>query len=145
MEKLSQQNDSLIQKLDEVRKEKKIESKHLNTAATQTQVIDVKDGKEVEGNLIEILKDTVYVDSLQYNPLTKVYYTIGTDTVSVRLDVKNTQYLFIFSKREYKNKKKFFKRLITFDWKKVNRYKYEIVNTNDLIDTKDVRVIEKIN
>jgi hypothetical protein len=131
--------------MDKVRKELKIQSKHLNTAATQTQVIDVTNSKPVNVDLIEVLKDTVYTDSLWYNPLTKVCYTIGTDTVSVRLDVKNTQYLFIFSKREYKNKKKFFKRLITLDWKKVNRYRYEIVNTNDLIDTKDVRVVEKID
>lgn len=145
MNKLSEQNDSLIQEIDKVRKQLNIQSKHLNTAATQTQVINVTNSKPVDVDLIEVLKDTVYTDSLWYNPLTKVSYTIGTDTVSVRLDVENTQYLFIFSKREYKNKKNFFKRLLTLDWKKVNRYRYEIVNTNDLINTKDVRVIEKID
>lgn len=145
MNKLAEQNDSLIQEIDKVRKELNIQSKHLNTAATQTQVINVTNSKPVDVDLIEVLKDTVYTDSLWYNPLTKVSYTIGTDTVSVRLDVENTQYLFIFSKREYKNKKNFFKRLITLDWKRVNRYRYEIVNTNDLINTKDVRVIEKID
>jgi hypothetical protein len=44
----------------------------------------------VGGDLLDILKDTVYTDTLKYNDLTKVYYTIGRDTVSIALDVKNT-------------------------------------------------------
>ena len=142
METLSQQNDELIQKIDSVRKELKIKDKLLNTAATQKQVIYVNVQKEVQGDLVEILKDTTYTDSIKPNDLTTVYYTIGADTVNIGLDIKNTQYLYIYSKKEYKNKKKFLKRLFTFDFKKVRKYKYEIVNTNDLINTADVRVIE---
>lgn len=142
METLSQQNDELIQKIDSVRKELKIKDKLLNTAATQKQVIYVNVQKEVQGDLVEILKDTTYTDSIKPNDLTTVYYTIGADTVNIGLDIKNTQYLYIYSKKEYKNKKKFLKRLFTFDFKKVRKYKYEIVNTNDLINTSDVRVIE---
>lgn len=142
MEKLSEINDSLIQELDRVRKENKIKSSRLTTAATQTQNITVNDSKGVRGDIIQILKDTVYTDTLQYNNLTKVYYSIGTDSVNIGLDIKNTQYLYVYKKKEYKNKKNFFKRLITFDWKKVTKYKYTIINTNDLLQTDDVRVIE---
>jgi hypothetical protein len=39
------------------------------------------------GDIITILKDSVYKDSLQYNNLTKVYYTIGKDSVNIKLDV----------------------------------------------------------
>lgn len=145
MNKLSEQNDSLLNKLDEVRKEKKIKSSELNTAATQTQTLDVIKSKGVRGDIITILKDTIYTDTLQYNDLTKVYYSIGTDSVSIALDVKNTQYLYIYKKKQYKNKKNFIKRLLTFDWKKETKYKYEIVNTNDLLNTEDVRIVESVS
>lgn len=143
MNKLSEQNDKLIQQIDSVRKINKIKSDNLHTAATQTQTIYVNNSKGVRGDIIEILKDTVYTDTLQYNNFTKVYYSIGTDSVNIALDVKNTQYLYIFKTREYKNKKSFFKRLFTLDFKKVDRYKYKIVNTNDLLKEDSVRIIEQ--
>lgn len=143
MNKLSEQNDKLIQQIDSVRKINKIKSDNLHTAATQTQTIYVNNSKGVRGDIIEILKDTVYTDTLQYNNLTKVYYSIGTDSVNIALDIKNTQYLYIFKTREYKNKKSFFKRLFTLDFKKVDRYKYKIVNTNDLLKEDSVRIIEQ--
>lgn len=142
IEELHQQNDKALQQLDSVREELKIKSKQINTAATQTQTIIVNNSKGVQGDLTEILKDTVYNDSIYYNDLTKVYYTIGKDTVSIGLNIKNTQYLFVYSKREYKNKKSFLKRLFTLDFKKVTKYKYEIVNTNDLLKSSEVRVVE---
>ncbi len=143
MNKLSEQNDKLIQQIDSVRKINKIKSDNLHTAATQTQTIYVNNSKGVRGDIIEILKDTIYTDTLQYNNLTKVYYSIGTDSVNIALDVKNTQYLYIFKTREYKNKKSFFKRLFTLDFKKVDKYKYKIVNTNDLLKEDSVRIIEQ--
>lgn len=139
---LSDQNDELLQQVDSVRKELKIKEKQITTAATQKQIIYVNLEKEVQGDIIEILKDTTYTDSIKPNPLTTIYYTIGTDTINVGLDIKNTQYLYVYNTREYKNKKCFIKRLFTLDFKKVNKYKYKIVNTNDLLDTSDVRVIE---
>lgn len=143
MKTLHQQNDKLLQQLDSVSKELKIKPSQIKTAATQTQVLYVNESKGVGGNLIEILKDTVYIDSIKYNPLTTVHYTIGKDTVNIGLDIKNTQYLYIYSKKEYKNKKSFLRRLFTLDFKKVKKYKYEIVNTNDLLQTEDVRIVEQ--
>lgn len=145
VKELQNQNDDLLKKVDSVRNELKIKPQYVNTAATQTQVLSVSGGKGVDGDLTEILKDTVYNDSIQYNDLTTVYYTIGKDTVNVSIDLRNTQYLYIYSKKEYKNKKSFLKRLFTLDFKKVRKDKYEIVNTNDLIDTKDVRIVETNN
>ena len=142
---LSNQKDSLLLELDRVRKENKIKAKDLTTAATQTQIINVNNSKGVKGDIITILKDTVYTDTMQYNPLTKIYYSIGTDSVRIALDVKNTQYLYIFKHKEYKNNKKFIKRLLTFDWKKVTKYRYNITNTNDVIQTSDVRIVETID
>lgn len=142
MDKLSEQNDVLINRIDSIRKELKIKTSQLKVAATQTQTIDVNQSQGVGGDLSKILKDTVYSDSMLYNPLTRVYYTISKDTVNIGLNIDNTQYLYVYNTREYKNKKCFIKRLLTWDFKKVNKYKYSIQNTNDLLNTKDIRVIE---
>lgn len=140
--KLSEYNDKLLHEIDSVRKEKKIKSKEITTAATQTQIINVNKSKGVKGDLITILKDSIYTDSIKYNDLTNIYYTIGKDTVNIAIDLKNTQYLFIYKHKEYKNKKSFLKRLFTFDWKKVVKTKYLIENSNDLLKSEDVRIIE---
>ena len=143
MTKLSESNDKLIQQLDSVREKNNIKSSGLETAATQTQSILVSDNKGVQGDLVEILVDDVYEDSIQYNDLTSVYYCIARDSVKMTIDLKNTQYLYTYKTREYKNKKNFFKRLFTLDFKKVDRYKYTIVNTNDLLKESDIRIIQK--
>lgn len=144
VEELQTQNDKLTQQIDSVREKLKIKSKQISTAATQTQVINVNNSKGVRGDIITILKDSIYKDSIKFNDLTTVRYTIGKDTINISLDIDNTQYLYIYTDREYKNKKSFIKRLFTFDFKKVNKYKYEIVNSNDLLRTEDVRIIELI-
>lgn len=142
VDQLQSANDETLHKLDSVRQELKIKNKQLSSAATQTQIIYVNNSKGVGGDLVEILRDTTYTDSLQYNDLTKVYYTIGRDTVNVGIKLENTQYLFTYQTKEYKNKKSFLKRLFTLDFKKVKKYRYRIENTNDLIKTDDVRVVE---
>lgn len=144
MKKLKDYNDELVQQLDSVRKTEKLKSKEIQVAATQKQIINVNKSKGVGGDIITILKDSVYKDSLQYNNLTKVYYTIGKDSVNIKLDVQNTQYLYVYKHREYKNKKNFFKRLITFDWKKKDVYKYKIRNTNGILKEDSIRIIEAI-
>ena len=143
VEQLQNSKDSVLHKLDSVRKELKIKPKQIHTAATQTQVLNVIGRKGVGGNII--VKDSIYTDSILYNPLTKVKYTIGNDTVNIAIDLRNEQYLYVYTKREYKNKKNFFKRLFTLDFKKVTKYKYDIVNTNDLLKSKDVRIVESNN
>ena len=134
VDELQTQNDKLTQQLDSVRKELKIKPKHLHTAATQTQVINVIQSKEKN--------DSIYKDTIQFNDLTSVAYYISKDSITIGLDIKNKQFLYVFKDRHYLNKKSFLKRLFTLDFKKVNTYKYNIVNTNDLIQTDSVRVIE---
>ena len=147
MSQLRNTNDSLIQKIDSVRQQLKIKPKVIKTTATQTQTIYVTANKGVRGQDIikTIQRDTVYKDTIQINPLTKVNYTIGKDTVSIKLDIKNQQFLYVYKHKQYKNKKSFIKRLFTLDFKKIDIYKYQIVNTNDIIKTSDVRVIEAID
>ena len=143
IKELSEQNDKLLHEVDSVRKKLNIKAKQVTTAATQTQKINVTQSKGVQGDLIQLIRDTVYTDSMKYNDLTTVYYSIGTDSVDICIDMKNTQYLYIYTKKQYKNKKSFIKRLLTFDFKKVKIHKYEIVNTNDLLKNEKVRIIEQ--
>ena len=144
VKKLSEYNDKLVQQIDSIRKIQKVKKNEIQVAATQKQILNVNKSKGVGGDIITIIKDSTYKDSLQYNPLTKVYYTICKDSVNIKLDVQNTQYLYVYKHREYKNKKNFFKRLITFDWKKKDVYKYKIHNTNDLLKEDSIKIIEAI-
>lgn len=140
VDELKDSKDSLLNELDKVREQLKISKKGLQFAATESQSMNVSSSKTTDGKVI--VKDSIYNDSIYYNDLTKVYYTIGNDTVSIALDIKNTEYFYVYTNRQYKNKKNFFKRLFTWDWKKINTVDYKIVNTNDLFDVQDVRVVE---
>ena len=142
VDELQTQNDKLVHDLDSVRQKLHIKEKQVSVAATQTHVINVNGSKGVQGDIITILKDTTYRDSIKCNDLTTIRYTIGKDTIDIDVDIKNTQYLYLYTNREYKNKKSFIKRLFTFDFKKVNKYKYAIENTNDLLKLQDVRIVE---
>lgn len=139
VKELAEQNDKLLHKIDSVRKENKIKDKEIKTAATQTQIVYVNGGKGVDEGVVN---DTTYTDSIKYNDQTTAIYTLQKDSINIQLDIRNTQYLYTYKKKEYKHKKSFIKRLFTLDFKKTTRYKYEIVNTNDLIKTSDVRVVE---
>lgn len=140
---LQKQNDITLHKLDSVMKKLKIKAKSVSTAATQSQVLIVNDSKGVGGDLTVILKDSTYNDSINYNDLTTVYYTIGKDTVNVGLKVQNDQYFYIYNTKEYKNKgKNFIQRLFTWDWKKITKTEYEWYNTNELFNCSNVRVVE---
>ena len=142
VDELQTQNDELTHKLDSVRDKLKIKPKHLHTAATQTQAINVIQGKELTDSIKDNIINNIYKDTIKFNDLTTVYYSMQKDSIFVGLDVRNTQYLYVFANRHYKNKKNFFQRLFTLDFKKVTTYEYQIINTNDLINTDSVRVVE---
>lgn len=131
---LQSYNDKLVQELDSVRQELKVKPKKVHTAATQTQIINVIKYKEKP--------DSIREDTIKFNDLTSVSYSISKDSIAIGLDIKNKQYLFVYSEKKYKNKKNFIKRLFTLDFKKVTTHKYQIINTNDLIQTDSVKVVE---
>lgn len=137
VDELQTQKDKLTHEIDSVRKQLKIKPKQLNTAATQTQIINVIQSKE--------MNDSIREDTIKFNDLTTVTYKIAKDSITVGLDIHNKQYLYTFQDKHYVNKKSFLKRLFTWDWKKITEYKYEIINTNDLIKTDSVRVVEIVN
>jgi hypothetical protein len=79
-----------VHQLDSVRDKLNIKTKHVKTAATQTQTINVIGSKKNREDITTIIKDTVYNDSIRFNNLTLVSYTIGKDTVSIGLNINNT-------------------------------------------------------
>ena len=146
IEELSKQNDITLHKLDSIRNKLKLKSKSVLTAATQSQVLNVRDSMGVGGDLSVILKDTTYTDSLKYNDLTTVYYTIGRDTVNIGLAIENEQYLYIYTSKEYKNpNKNFIQRLFTWDWKKIEKHQYTNYNTNELLKSNNIRIVETVS
>lgn len=144
-QELKNQHDVVLNRMDSICNKLNIKKKSVSVAATQSQVLNVNDSKGVGGDIINILKDTTYSDSITFNKQTIVYYTIHKDTVDVALNIANDQYLYIYTTKEYKNKKNFFKRLFTFDFKKIQKRKYTIYNTNDLIKSNNIRIVESTN
>lgn len=134
---LEDSQDRVINQLVEIANKYNIKSKEIKTAATQTQTLLVNSKEPTQ-----IHVDSIYNDSIIYNNYTKLYYTIYKDTLSTILDIKNKQDLIVHSKRVYKNKKSFIKRLFTLDFKKVNQLSYSIINSNDFIKEDSVRIIQ---
>ena len=141
-DELQTQNDKLVQQIDSVRKELKIKSDFLHIAATQAQSILVNQSKPIKDSIITVRKDSIYKDYIDFNDLTRVMYEVDKDSITIGLDIRNKQYLYVYRERKYKNKKCFLVRLFTLDFKKVNIDRYQIINTNDLIKTDSVRVVE---
>ena len=137
VDQLQNTKDKQIEHITTIAKENNVKPKQIKTAATQTQIIDVTSENETK-----IHTDSIVSDSIIYNIYTKLYYNIYNNNISTNLQIQNKQDLLIYSKREYKNKKNFIKRLLTLDFKKITKTEYKIINSNDLIQQDSVRVIQ---
>ena len=112
----------------------------LSSLSVVTQII-----KETVHDTISVtLPDSIHiVKQMTLNDLTNVGIDIKRDTIKLDLDIRNELHLWVYIRRQYKNKNKTFcKRVLTFDFKKINVNEYKIYNTNPLIQTGDVRVVE---
>lgn len=137
---LKNQNDLALQKIDSVMVSSKIKASTVKTITMTTQQI------KTSRDTIVVIKDSTFNTVIQPNSLTRIDVSLHKDSLRVGLDIKNDQYLYVYTKKEYKNKNKnFFKRLFTLDFKKVKSVNYEIHNSNTLIQNNDVRVIESNN
>lgn len=137
---LSGVNDKLLNQLDSVKNELKISNKNLKTAMIQQSSVNVSEKEYI------IVNDSCeFNKEFKPNELTMLKIELKDDSLKYELNIKNDQYLYIDSKRDWKNKHKtFFKRLFTWDWKKINYYNYNIVNSNPIIKIGNTRVIENI-
>lgn len=138
VEELQQSNDEQVENMVNTAKANDIKPKQISTAATQRQSLSVTGSNKID----TVYRDINIVDSIVYNSYTKLYYNIYNNIIDTKLDILNTQQLLVYTKKQYKNKKSFIKRLLTLDFKKVTTTEYKIVNSNDLIQQDSVRVIQ---
>lgn len=138
---LRHSNDSMIVRMEKLKKSLKTAKNKpgdvsigivTDIAATDTSMIV---------NKTEFKLDT----TILYNEYTYSKIKIDKDTLVSKIGVSNEQDLFIYESREYKNKyKNKFIRFLHLDWKKETLYRYNIKNSNDLIEVKR-SIVYKIN
>lgn len=135
IEEYKETKDSLIQEIKTTQKKLKIKDKELQQTQTQKQ--------EIKHDTTIIVKSNDFKLEIKPNSLTSIIINKKDSILTHTLDIKNQQTLFITNKRVYKNKyKNWFTRLLHFDWKKKNDIRYQIHNSNDLIQITDSRMIE---
>ena len=127
-------NDSIIQNIVDIQKELKIKDKELKQAQSQNQEINI--------DTTIVVGDKDFEKEIKPNELTSLIIIKKDSILTAKISIKNSQTLFISNKREYKNQyKNWFRRLIHFDFKKRDVYKYQIYNSNPLIEVKETRLI----
>lgn len=146
VDEFRQSNDILVQRIDSIRRELRISENRLQTAITANQVLQVSKTDTV--TVVKTVDGFTFDKTIEFNPQTilDIYYEHYTDdarvdSIRAELEITNEPSLLVYSKREYKNKKNFFQRLFTLDWKKITTTNYTLVNSNELIENTDVRVL----
>lgn len=135
LNEFQQNNDSLINEIKIAQKKLKIKDKDLN----QVQVITT----EIKTDTAIVVKEVNFDRVIRPNNLTSIQIIKKDSILHVKLDIKNSQTLFIAHKKEYRNKyKNWFKRLLKFDFKRDVVYSYQISNSNDLINVTESRIID---
>lgn len=128
-------NDSLITEIKATQKKLKIKEKELKQTQMQKQ--------EIKHDTTLIVKSNDFELVIKPNSLTSIIINKQDSLLTHKLDIKNTQTLYVTNKRVYRNTyKNWFSRLLHFDWKKKNDFRYQIHNSNDLIQITDSRLIE---
>ena len=127
--------DSLIQEIKTTQKKLKIKEKELQQTQLQKQ--------EIKHDTTFIVRSNDFTLEIKPNSLTSIIINKKDSILQHTLEINNQQTLFITNKRIYRNKyKNWFTRLLHFDWKKKNDIRYQIHNSNDLIQITDSRMIE---
>lgn len=127
--------DSLIQEIKTTQKKLKIKEKELQQTQLQKQ--------EIKHDTTFIVRSNDFTLEIKPNSLTSIIINKKDSILQHTLEINNQQTLFITNKRIYRNKyKNWFARLLHFDFKKKNDIRYQIHNSNDLIQITDSRMIE---
>ena len=139
---LRDSNDKYIHSIDSLRKSLKLPKN--------------KPG-DVSTGISTTIHDTAYVELLKpaecdidttiiHNEFTNTRVILHENQLKAILDVNNTEYLYVYSSREFVNSRKgWLDRLLHLDYRKEDIERYEIVNTNDLIKVGDVRIIKTVD
>lgn len=139
LDDFKQSSDSLIKALSNKQEELKIKDKQLkqvisnevHVTDTVRTVISSNDPKYFTAELIS-------------NPLTKYKVSRVDSVLTCTADIKNRQDLFIYEDTQWQ-KKGFFRRLFSLNFKKNRITRYKILNTNPIIKTTETRIINISN
>ena len=135
IDQFKETKDSLITEVKDLQKELKIKDKELQ----QTQIVK----QEIKHDTTVIVRSNDFKLEIKPNNLTSILINKKDSLLTHELSIKNAQTLFITNDRVYKNKyKNWFIRLLHFDFKKKNNIRYQIHNSNNLIEITDSRMIE---
>ena len=127
--------DSLIQEIKTTQKKLKIKEKELQQTQLQKQ--------KIKHDTTFIVRSNDFTLEIKPNSLTSIIINKQDSILYHTLEINNQQTLFITNKKVYRNKyKNWFVRLLHFDFKKKNDIRYQIHNSNDLIQITDSRMIE---
>lgn len=134
IDEFNNSRDSIVAQLNNTRKELNIKNKQLIQAQSQKQQIIV--------DTAIVVKENNFKKVIKPNDMTSIIIAKTDSILSAKIDIKNTQTLFLSSKKEYKRKyKNWFRRLLKFDFKKQTVYNYTIKNSNELIKVTDTKLI----
>lgn len=128
--------DSLIKVIDKQKKELKIKDNELkNVSSVETVIRDT--------TIVTVpIKEKNFEVELKPNDLTSIIVSKKDSILTTILDIKNEQIIYVSEKKEYRNRyKNFFQRMFHFDFKKDKIQRYNIFNTNDLIQITNTRII----
>lgn len=129
-------NDSLIRIINDQQEKLKIKDNQLHQV-TSTETI-------IRDTIVEKIpiNDTNFTIELKPNQLTTITVSRKDSILTHTMEILNRQDLFVYTEKVYRKQyKNFFQRLIHFDFKKDKINRYQIVNSNDLINVTDTRVI----
>lgn len=127
--------DSLITEVKSIQKKLKIKEKELQQTQLQKQ--------EIKHDTTIIVKSNDFNLEIKPNNLTSIIINKTDSVFKHTLEIKNQQTIFITNDRIYRNNyKNWFIRLLHLDFKKKNNIRYQIHNSNDLIQITDSRMIE---
>lgn len=128
-------NDSLISQLRQQQKKLDIKDKEIKQAQVQEYSIKV--------DTTVIVNNCDFKQEIKPNRFTSIIINKTDSVLNLKLDIKNTQTLFIVNRKKYKRKyKNWFSRLLHLDFKKQTNTDYQIINNNDIIYSTKTNIIE---
>lgn len=134
-------NDRLAHKLDSIAKKRGIDiSRSGSVAASISTVLNTRDSVVLD--TVKLNETCDFKVSIKPNDQTVYNIELKKDTLIHEAIINNKQLLYVYPKREFKNKyNTFIRRLLRFDFKKVDMTRYYIENSNDEIVTEDTKVV----
>lgn len=136
-EDLQTSNDSLVQHMEVLRKELDISKKKLRQASVVQQQIENEFNAKIDKDLKNFKHEEIINDN------TIVFINRFEEDLDVKLNISNILTILYWEDKVYRRKyKNGFRRFCNFDWKKDKILRFEVHNTNPVIENTDTRVVK---